>query len=107
MSRRSPAGRSRKYYERAFNAVTARGVQLLCLFTAGLEDQYNYRTQILDALPGVRFESLLRLEYFGDSDHTFSETRNRTRMIDLLRDWFSVVTFPDAARAPRTAEHRA
>ena len=85
----------------AFNAVTARDVQLLCLFSAGLENQHNYRRQILDALPGAEFGSLLRLEYFADSDHTFSSMRNRTRMIDLLCDWFSTVTFPAAAHTPR------
>ena len=90
--------------EGAFNTVLRRGVQLLCLFTGGLEEQHNYREQILDALPGVEFGSLLRLEYFGDSDHTFSSARNRARMIGLLTEWFSVVTFPDAARAPRYVE---
>jgi pimeloyl-ACP methyl ester carboxylesterase len=87
--------------EGAFNAVTTRDVQILCLFSAGLEKQHNYRTQILDALPGAQFGSLLRLEYFADSDHTFSSARNRARMIDLLCDWFATVTFPAASHAPR------
>lgn len=87
--------------EGAFNTVTARDVHILCLFTAGLEKQHNYRTQILDALPGVDFRSLLRLEYFADSDHTFSSTRNRARMINLLCDWFSTVTFAAAPHTPR------
>jgi pimeloyl-ACP methyl ester carboxylesterase len=89
----------RELLENDINAVTARGVQLLCLFTGGLEEQHNYRTQMLDALPGARFGSLLRLEYFGDSDHTFSSSRNRARMIDLLSDWVSAVTFPNPDRA--------
>jgi pimeloyl-ACP methyl ester carboxylesterase len=92
--------------ESAFNAVIARGVQLLCVFTAGLEQQHNYKTQMLDALPAVRFRSLLRLEYFADCDHTFSSARNRTRMIDLLCEWFSTATFPEPARTPRAIDVR-
>ncbi len=59
---------------------------------------------MLDALPGISFGSLLRLEYFSDSDHTFSSERNRTRMMDLVLGWIDSSKFPPAGRAAPPAE---
>lgn len=100
--RKQSSGRdaSRTLLTSAFNTVTSRGVPLVCVFTGGLEGQHNYRTQILDAFPGVRFGSLLRLEYYPDSDHTFSSARNRARLIGLLCEWCSAAAFPGEAPRP-------
>jgi pimeloyl-ACP methyl ester carboxylesterase len=92
--------------DRAFRPILAREAQVLCVFTAGLEEQHNYRGQLLDALPDVPFGNLLRLEYFADSDHTFSSGRNRARIMELVLEWIGASKFPDAPRAPARLETR-
>jgi hypothetical protein len=66
--------------------IVARRGRLLCLFTAGLE-QYNYRNQFLRLFPAVDFDDCLTLEYYADSDHTFSRERVRERLTRTVIDW--------------------
>ena len=88
-------------FEHAFVAALHRGVQVLAVFTGGLRKQHNYREQMLDAFPRVPFGDRLRLEYFGDSDHTFTPEAVRARFIQCVRDWAKSAAFPD----PRARSH--
>ena len=90
-----------------FRAIVARGVPTLAIFTGGLEGQHNYRSQILHALPGLDFEDRLQLEYFADSDHTFSNAANRQRMIDLVTRWYRTAPRPVRQASVTTAEKAA
>jgi hypothetical protein len=80
-------------FEHAFVAALKRGVQVLAIFTGGLRKQHNYREQLLDAFPRVPFGTLLRLEYFADSDHTFTPEAVRARFIRLVREWVRSAAF--------------
>ncbi|HLS57717.1 MAG TPA: alpha/beta fold hydrolase [Zeimonas sp.] len=93
----------RAYLEGVYRSSVERGVQFLAVFTAGHERIHNYREQLLDAFPGVRFGERLRLEYFGDSDHTFTPGVARERLVRLVVDWASGANFP-TARGPDGAE---
>jgi len=84
-------------FERAFLAALDRGVQIFAVFTAGMEDQHNYREQLLEAFPRVPFGERLRLEYFADSDHTFSSEVLRARMVRKVGEWAASAAFPDPA----------
>ena len=92
-------------FDNAFRVAVERGVQFLGVFTAGREDQHNYREQLLDAYPGVSFGRLLRLEYFPHSDHTFSSGAERARLVQLIRDWTRSTAFRRPA-APGSAAPR-
>ena len=80
--------------ERALRTAVDRRVRCLGVFTAGLERQLNYREQLLDAFHRVPFGGLLRLEYFANSDHTFSAEAERARLIRLIEDWTQSTPFP-------------
>ncbi len=73
----------REYFER----IVTRGGRLLCIFTAGLPRQYNYREQLLEVVPGIDFRDRLTLEYYEDSDHTFSREELRDRLTTAVVDW--------------------
>ena len=80
-------------FEHAFVVALNRGVQVLAIFTGGLKKQHNYREQMLDAFPRAPFGTLLRLEYFADSDHTFTPEAVRARFIRLVREWVNSAAF--------------
>jgi pimeloyl-ACP methyl ester carboxylesterase len=73
--------------ERAYKAALGQGVQFLMAFTSGLEEQHNYREQVLHAFPGVAFGDRLRLEYFEGAEHTFTAVADRARLFRLVSEW--------------------
>lgn len=81
----------------AFRQVVGRNVKLLAVFTEGHLELCNYRRQLLDAFPGVRFEDVLRLEYLRRVDHTFSLRRDQERLLAILAEWFAA-EFPGAGK---------
>jgi pimeloyl-ACP methyl ester carboxylesterase len=81
--------------------IVGRRGKLLCIFTAGLSDQYNYRKQFLDLFPNLDFRGCLQLEYFHDSDHTFSFEALRERLTRMIVGWVTK-SFPGTVLAPPT-----
>jgi pimeloyl-ACP methyl ester carboxylesterase len=75
------------FLERTYQRTVENGTEILAVFTAGPDFQHNYRTQILDALPGVRFGDKLDLHFFGDCDHTFTREWQRERLFRLIESW--------------------
>lgn len=75
--------------------IISRRGQLLCVFTPGL-DAYNYRKQFLQVFPDLDFDDCLRLEYFADSDHTFSSRFLQDRLIGTIVEWMTETSFPAA-----------
>jgi pimeloyl-ACP methyl ester carboxylesterase len=79
--------------------VVDRGVQLMLVFTGGVNQNYNYREQLFDLLPGFDFRQQLRLEFIPETDHTISDGESRRRLLRDLGEWIAT-TFP-AARSYR------
>lgn len=84
----------------AFRPLIARDVPMLAVFTAGLEDQHNYGTQLLDAFPEIDFGKHVQLEWFGDSDHTFTAPVHRRRLRSLVVSWVSRLYAAKPATTP-------
>ena len=78
-----------KFLEIKYGSVVGRNSRILAIFTGDLEDQHNYREQILDAFPGIGFRGHLELHYFEDVDHTFSSASSRERLIAVLKRWLT------------------
>lgn len=78
---------AREMLASAFRPLLARNVPMLAVFTAGLEDQHNYGTQLLDAFPDIDFGDRVQLEWFGESDHTFTAPVHRRRLRDIVVSW--------------------
>lgn len=83
----------RSFLERAYQSSLDHGIHFLTVLTAGREDRHNYREQILDAFPKVRFGDRLRLEYFEDTDHMFTSGTARLRLIRLVIEWVENTKF--------------
>ncbi|MEO8804844.1 MAG: alpha/beta fold hydrolase [Burkholderiaceae bacterium] len=83
----------RAFLQNAYGRALAQGVQFLAVLTGGLEQRHNQRRQLLDAFPELSFGAQLRLEYYKDSDHTFTSEANRARVIGLIEQWVQSTTF--------------
>jgi len=83
---------------RGLQQLIDRGVQLMIVFTGGINQQYNYRNQLFDLLPGFDFRDQLRLEFMLETDHTISDRASRTMLLQSLGDWMSDC-FPVATRS--------
>jgi hypothetical protein len=70
-----------------FDALFARGVRVLCVFTPGVPENYNHRSQFRRQFPRVAAHPQFAFEYFADSDHTFSRRGPRARITELIRAW--------------------
>lgn len=75
------------FLERTYQGIVDAQVEILAIFSGGHSFQHNYRTQILDALPNVRFGDRMDLHYFADCDHTFSYEFRRQRLYGVLEAW--------------------
>jgi pimeloyl-ACP methyl ester carboxylesterase len=92
--------RARLFLENAYGRAVQNRNQLLAIFTAGVDDQHNYRGQMLDAMRNVAFGSQLRLEYFARCDHTFTFADDRSRLFDMVKAWLRTTNFVDPDSAP-------
>lgn len=77
--------------------IVAGDAKVFAVFTAGLEGQYNYERQFLDMFPDLDFGRSLRLEYFADSDHSFSRQDVQARLKDAVVEWVQTSDFPHPA----------
>jgi len=71
----------------ALRTLIERGVQLMFVFTGGINHQYNYRDQLFDVLPGFDFRDQMRLEFMPDTDHTVSDRVGRAHLLRAIGDW--------------------
>jgi dienelactone hydrolase len=90
----------RGYLGARYQSAVDNGVRMLTVLTGGRENLHNYPNQLVDAFPNVSFGDSLRVEYFGDADHTFDAEDERTRLIDLIVEWTLQTEFAgESARA--------
>lgn len=78
---------AKAFLGQAYGAARQRGNRFLAVFTAEREDRHNYREQLIDAFPEVHFGDHLQLEYYEDSDHTFTAEVNRERVLARILGW--------------------
>jgi len=83
--------------------IAARNGRILAIFTAGQPMQYNYERQLLDMFPRLDLGQSLRLEYFADSDHTFSRQHLQARLRDVFLEWAQTSDFPHPQQPTSTA----
>ena len=95
------SAQARSYLKNAYQKAVDHGIEFLAVFSGDQEGRHNYREQILDALPGVSFGTRLRLERFGDADHTFTFEADRRRLFDLIREWMQSRAFNRDPASPR------
>lgn len=75
------------FLEKTYQDAVDNGARILAVFTGGHDFQHNYRRQLLDALPRVKFRDRLDLHFYADCDHTFTYERHRKRLFSELDRW--------------------
>ena len=78
---------SHRTMEAALDTLLARNVALYFVFTAGLEGNYNHRSQFRHRFPRAAAHPALSVDFLPESDHTFSARSARTQVTGLVRDW--------------------
>lgn len=75
--------------QRELTALLARGMRLLFVFSAGLEDNYNHASQFREALPELARHPNLASEFFPRADHTFSNAEQQAALIERVVEWMT------------------
>lgn len=75
------------YLAQCYKDSVTRGIRMLAAFTS-ISPRQTYRQQMLDAFPDVQFKDLLTLEFFPESDHLFSAQRERSKLNQVIMEWF-------------------
>ena len=74
-----------------------RAVPLLYIFTAGLEERYNYEGQFYAGYRGLGVRRSAEVEHFADSDHTFSKEVLQARLERRVLKWIDAQFLEQAA----------
>jgi alpha/beta superfamily hydrolase len=81
----------RAQIEESYRLAIDRKLKMLMVLTGGLERQHNYRRQLFDAFPHLRFGDLLKMEYWADVDHIFSHPADRERLFGKVESWLDAL----------------
>jgi hypothetical protein len=63
-----------------------------------MDDYYNHREQFLRAFGDVGFRDRLTLDYFAESNHTFTELRSQQALVEAVSRWAAVLKAIPTAR---------
>ena len=87
-------------YRRRYLEVLHRNVKMLAVFSGGQND-YNHIGQLAACLNVSKEIGNLHEVYFADSDHTYTLTRHRRRLIDSIVNWTKDNFLPPGAGEDR------
>jgi pimeloyl-ACP methyl ester carboxylesterase len=79
------------YLEQSYREAVRHGVKMLAVFSA-LSPRATYRQQMHDAFRDVEFGNSLELEFFPESDHLFTPSKERARLGAVIRDWLAALS---------------
>lgn len=80
----------RERVENEISNLAKRGVELLYIYSGGVEYYYNHAAQFMENFPSLRVNmpgSTIQHEYYGLSDHTYSDLDNRALMFKRVLKW--------------------
>ncbi len=69
------------------NLLVERGVDMLFIYTSGVALYLNYADQFRAMFPKLKWKGKIQVEYFPDSDHTFTLLAHREKLIESIRKW--------------------
>jgi pimeloyl-ACP methyl ester carboxylesterase len=76
---------------RRYRSILDRKVKLLCVFTAGAEDYYNYEGQLIECLQLQTGAEGLTEMMISAAEHTFPLSVHRDRLMDEICSWSEAV----------------
>jgi pimeloyl-ACP methyl ester carboxylesterase len=77
----------KKEIRKDLQLLVSRKVDLLYIYTGGLQCFYNYEEQFKDSFKSVDFNGCLDVYFLNKMDHTFMLQRDRNRMLSQLSLW--------------------
>jgi pimeloyl-ACP methyl ester carboxylesterase len=78
---------ARKEVNEGFEFLCNRGTRLFFVLTRDVSNAFNHRAQFFKIFPSLTNRDDLVYEYWPHTDHTFSFTPDRKRLMVLLRAW--------------------
>jgi len=76
--------------EKEIKSLADRGIELLYLYTGGVQYYFNHESQFAENFPSLRFNQpgcRIQYQYYGGSDHTYSDPRDRQQMKARVVGW--------------------
>ena len=74
------------------HGLAGRGVDLFFIYSGGgMENWYNYRAQFKHMFPSLRSNKRMRVEFFGEADHTFTLLRHQDALVTAIDGWARTV----------------
>ena len=77
----------REQVEEQLQALVARDVRMLNIFSDGQPDHINHAGQYARAFPSVDFRDLLTVEYVRHAEHTFTDLGDQARIEEMVSRW--------------------
>lgn len=74
--------------ERTLQALVDRGMEMLYIYTGGVESYYNYAGQFFDMFKGLNPRGRIEEAYFPNADHTYTFAEDRERMFARVIEWY-------------------
>jgi len=72
-------------YRQQLEALLARDVKILAIYSGGLGERYNHVDQLFEYAPALR--GRLTHAYFPDANHLFTERAQQTELLDTIAVW--------------------
>jgi len=92
---------SREHMKQQLDVLLARSVRLHFMFTAGLENNYNHRSQFRTTFPEAARHPSLSWDFYPVRDHAFSSRSARERLVGFTVDWLKK-PWPNGQNGGRT-----
>jgi len=67
--------------------LVERGTKVLFVYSATMQVRFNHKEQLFKLFPELR--GRVDVEYFGDSDHAFTEAASQKRLMATVTDWMA------------------
>jgi hypothetical protein len=89
-------------------AFMERGIRILAVFTSGMPDEYNHRSQYRNSFDDVNFADRLSVEFLPDSDHIITNLRHQHYVVNQTVQWaLGVSATANPAHGPPNSSARA
>lgn len=90
LNQRRPFG-AREVVARELQTLVDRGARMLYVYTGGVsQEYYNYGGQFWDMFRELEPRGRIAVEYFPESDHTFTHAGDRGKMLNTVANWMRV-----------------
>lgn len=82
---------SKEKFSTDLHALVKRGVYLYFIYSSGSSSYYNYCVHFKDVLHSWHSYEKLYVEFFIQSDHTYTLLANQELLINRINDWIRII----------------